>query len=123
LLNWLLEKGYVKELPIENGLKRYELTANGKALLEDQKTTRRKFREQGGFAPGAFFDNFITKIPTEKTAEIREAMKRLAISFFHLGMTLQEKSSAEAISESLKVVNEAAAKLEEINSKLKGEAK
>ena len=50
-------------------------------------------------------------------------MKRLAISFFHLGMTLQEKSSAEAISESLKVVNEAAAKLEEINSKLKGEAK
>ncbi len=123
LLNWLLEKGYVKELPTENGLKRYELTANGKALLEDQKTERRKFREQRGFAPGTFFDNILTKIPAEKSAEIRESMKRLAISLFHLGATLQEKYSAEAISESLKVVNETAAKLEEINSKLKGESK
>ncbi|MFB3889434.1 MAG: PadR family transcriptional regulator [Candidatus Bathyarchaeia archaeon] len=123
LLSWLQEKGFVKELPSENGLKRYELTANGKVFFEEQKNMRRRFREQAGFAPGAFFDNFLTKIPPEKTVEIREAMKRLAISFFHLGATLQDKYSSEAVEESLKVVSETAAKLEEIDRKLKGEKK
>src|SRR5512147_2945471 len=64
LLAWLQDNGFVKELPQESGLKRYELTQNGKALFEEQKKMRQKFREQAGFMPGQFFDSFLTKIPS-----------------------------------------------------------
>src|SRR4030067_3608411 len=66
LLAWLQDNGYVKELPSENGLKRYELTESGKALLAEQEKIRNKFREEAGFMPGQFFDSFLMKIPPEK---------------------------------------------------------
>jgi DNA-binding PadR family transcriptional regulator len=116
----LQDNGYIKELPAENGLKRYELTQIGKSLLEEQKSIRKKFRETVGFLPAPFFDNFLMKIPPEKTAEIRNTMRRLAISFFQLGSALQEEFSEQALNEALSAVNEASGKLEEINKKLKG---
>jgi DNA-binding PadR family transcriptional regulator len=120
LLAWLQDK----ELPTENGLKRYELTTSGKALLEEQKAIRRKFREEAGFVPTPpFFDAFFMKMPPEKCGEIRDAMRKLGIAFFQLGNTLQEKMSEQALNESLNAVNETAKKLEEINKKLKGEPK
>jgi hypothetical protein len=61
------------------------------------------------------------RIPPEKTVEIRNSIRRLAISFFHLGTTLQEKFSEQALNEALSAVDEASRKLEEINKKLKGE--
>ena len=121
LLSLLQEKGYIKELPTENGLKRYELTESGKSLFEEQKKIRKKFREETGFLQTPFFENFITKIPSEKTVEIRDSMKRLGVALFHLGTALQEKYSEQAVNESLRVVNEMAGKLEEINKKVKGE--
>jgi DNA-binding PadR family transcriptional regulator len=120
LLSWLQDNGYIKELPVENGLKRYELTQSGKALLDEQKQIRKKFREEVGFLPAPFFDSFLMKIPPEKTAEIRKSIKRLAISFFQLGSTLQEKFSEQALDEALSVVDEASRKFEEINKKIKG---
>jgi DNA-binding PadR family transcriptional regulator len=121
LLAWLQDNGCIKELPTENGLKRYELTQSGKALLEEQKKIRKKFREEVGFLPAPFFDSFFMKIPSEKTVEIRNSIRRLAIAFFQLGSTLQEKSSEQALNEALSVVDEMTRKLEEINKKLKGD--
>jgi len=121
LLAWLQDNGHIKELPTENGLKRYELTQSGKSLFEEQKKIRKKFREEIGFLPAPFFDNFLMKLPPEKTAEISSSIRRLAISFFQLGSALQEKFSEQAVSDALNAVNEASAKLEEINKKLKGE--
>ena len=120
LLSWLQDNGYIKELPVENGLKRYELTESGKALLDEQKQIRKKFREEVGFLPAPFFDSFLMKIPPEKTAEIRKSIKRLATSFFQLGSTLQEKFSEQALDEALSVVDEASRKFEEIDKKIKG---
>jgi hypothetical protein len=48
-------------------------------------------------------------------------MRRLAIAFFHVGSTLQEKFSEQALNEALSAVNETSNKLEEITKKLKGE--
>ena len=109
-------------MPTENGLKRYELTESGKSLLDEQKKIRKKFREVG-FLPSPFFDNFLMKMSPEKTGEIRESMKRIAIAFFQLGAMLQENFSEQSVNETLVVVNEAAGKLEEINKKLKGDKK
>jgi DNA-binding PadR family transcriptional regulator len=121
LLSWLQDNGYIKELPVENGLKRYELTESGKSLLEEQKKIRKQFREEVGFLPAPFFEGFIMKIPSEKTAEIRKSISRLAIAFFQLGSTLQEDFSEKALNETLSVVDEASRKFEEINRKFKGE--
>ena len=106
-------------MPVENGLKRYDLTESGKALLEEQKMIRRQVGEKGGFSP-AFFDNFFMKIPTEKTAEIYKSMKQLSRAFFHLGSGLQENFSEEALNEALGVLDEASTKFEAIYKKLKG---
>ena len=121
LLSWLQDNGYIKELPLENGLKRYELTESGKALLEEQKKIRKKFREEVGFTPAPFFDSLLMKIPPEKTVKIRNSMRRLAITFFQLGSTLQEKFSEQALDEALGAVDETSKKLEDINKKLKGD--
>ena len=119
LLSWLQEKGYIKELPTENGFKRYELTSTGKSLLEEQKMVRKKFREEAGFPPSPFFDNLLMKIPPQETAKIRQSMKRLAIAFFQLGEALQKNFSEEALKEALAAVDETARKLEQINKILK----
>jgi len=121
LLAWLQDNGYIKELPIENGLKRYELTESGKSLFEEQKKIRKKVREEGGFLPMPFLDSLLFKIPPEKTVEIRNSIRRFAIAFFHLGSTLQEKFSEQALNEALSAVDETSRKLEEINKKLKGD--
>jgi DNA-binding PadR family transcriptional regulator len=121
LLAWLQDNGYIKELPVENGLKRYELTESGKSLLEEQKKIRKQFREEVGFLPAPFFDSFLMKMPAEKTSEIRKSIRRLAIAFFQLGSILQENFSEEALDEALGVVDEATKKFEEINKKFKGE--
>lgn len=121
LLAWLQDNGHVKELPTENGLKRYELTSSGKALLEEQKKIRKKCREEVGFLPAPFFDSFLMKMPPEKTVEIRDAIRKLAITFFQLGTTLQEQMSEQALNETLSAVDEFSRKLEEINKKLKGD--
>jgi len=119
LLAWLQDNGHVKELPSENGLKRYELTESGKALLAEQEKIRDQFREEAGFMPGQFFDSFLMKIPPEKIGEIRGSMKRLAMAMFKVGNSLRDKYSEQALSDALRVVDETAKKLEEINQKLK----
>jgi DNA-binding PadR family transcriptional regulator len=121
LLAWLQDNGYVKELPSENGLKRYELSETGKALLEEQKSIRKKFREEAGFMPGQFFDAFLMKIPSDKIGEIRDAMKRFATAMFQVGNTLREKYSEQSLKEALRVLGETSTRLEELNKKLKGE--
>ena len=121
LLSWLQDNGYIKELPVENGLKRYELTESGKSLLAEQENIRRQFREDVGFLPAPFFDSFLMKIPTEKTTEIRTSVRRLAISFFQMGSALQGNFSEQTLDEALSVINEASKKFEEIEKKLKGE--
>jgi DNA-binding PadR family transcriptional regulator len=121
LLSWLQDNGYVKELPTENGLKRYELTENGKALLQEQKKIRQKFRE-AGFAPSPpFFDIAHKKLGAEKTLEARNSMRRLDRAIFQLDAALQENFSEQALNEVLKTVDETSRKLEEIAKKIKSD--
>jgi DNA-binding PadR family transcriptional regulator len=121
LLAWLQDNGYIKELPMENGLKRYELTETGKALLVEQKKIRKQLREEVGFLPAPFFDSLLMKISPEKKAEIRDSVRELAIAFFELSSSLQEHFSEQAVDEAKQVLDEATKKFNEINSKLKGE--
>jgi DNA-binding PadR family transcriptional regulator len=123
LLAWLQDNSYIKELPTENGFKRYELTQSGKDLLEEQTKIREKFRSDMGFMTNPFFDRFFNKIPEEKSNQIRASMKALLFSSIKLGKTLRENYSEKDLDEALKVLDEASKKIDEINIKLKGENK
>jgi DNA-binding PadR family transcriptional regulator len=120
LLAWLQDNAYIKELPTENGFKRYELTQSGKDLLEEQTKIREKFRDVG-FMTNPFFDRFFSNLPQEKTVQIRASMKRLLVSSIKLGKTLRENYSEKDLDEALKVLDDTSKKLEEMNDKLKGE--
>jgi DNA-binding PadR family transcriptional regulator len=133
LLAWLQDNGHIKELPAEqSGMKRYELTESGKALLEDQKKimvehrkrmkeyskSHMRFGEERFFGP-PFIGALLTGLPEEKLVEARKTMRKLVTAFFELGHSLGEHASEEAFDEALKLLDNTAEKLEEINEKLK----
>jgi len=120
LLSWLQDNNYVKELPTEEGgMKRYTLTDKGKALLEEQKKIRIKFRKEAKFMPPPFLGGLWFHIPPERTVELRRSMRRVFVAFFELGSNLEEHFSKQAIQDVRKILNETAEKLEELNRKLK----
>jgi DNA-binding PadR family transcriptional regulator len=134
LLAWLQDNGHIRELPAEqSGMKRYELTESGRALLEEQKkimVEQRKrlkeyaknhvgFRRERFFGP-PFMGALLAGLPEEKLVEARKTMRKLVTAFFELGRSIEEHASEEAFDEGLKLLNSTAEKLEEINHKLKG---
>ncbi len=121
LLAWLQDNQYINELPHENGMKRYELTQSGKDLLEEQTKIREKFRSDMGFMTNPFFDRFLGNIPEKKTNEIRTSLKRLLVASVKLGKAFRENYSEKDLDEALKILNDAAQKLEEMNAKLIGD--
>jgi DNA-binding PadR family transcriptional regulator len=121
LLAWLQDNAYVKELPTENGFKRYELTKSGKDFLEEQTNIREKFTQNSGFLASPFFDRFFGNVPEEKSNQIRNSMRRLFISSIKLGKALRENYSEKELDEALKVLDETSTKLEEIRTRVKGE--
>ena len=135
LLAWLQDSGHVKELLAEqSGMKRYELTESGKALLEEQKKiiaeqrkkmdenvkNHFKFRKERFFGP-PLIGALLAGLPEEKLVEARKTMRKLAVAFLELGRSIEEHASDEAFDEALKLLNSTAEKLEEINQKLKSE--
>jgi DNA-binding PadR family transcriptional regulator len=122
LLSYLQDSGYINELPTENGMKRYELTDNGKSLLDEQRSIMKKFKETMGF-PQSPFSNFFAKIPPEKAAKIHDTIRHAGTAMFQLSIALQENFSEQALEEAIKAVEEAAEKLEEVTKKIKDEPK
>ena len=121
LLAWLKDNGYLKELLTdESGLKRYELTQNGKKLLQEQRKIKTEFRKDAKFFAPPFLGALWFRIPPEKTAGVRESMHRAMSAFFELGASLEKKFSKEALDQARKVLDDAANRLEEIDRKLKG---
>jgi DNA-binding PadR family transcriptional regulator len=121
LLAWLQDNGYLKELPTDqSGRKRYELTQNGKKLLEEQRKIKMAFRKDAKFFAPPFLGALWFRIPPEKTAGVRESMHRAMSAFFELGASLEKKFSEEALDQARKVLDDTANRLEEIDRKLKG---
>ena len=123
LLSWLQDNAYIKELPTENGLKRYELTQAGKGLLEEQTEIREKFTQDGGLFATPLYDRFFGNAPKEKTDQIRGSMKRLVCSSMKLAKSLKDNYSENNLDEATKIIDEASDKLEQLNTKIKGEKK
>jgi DNA-binding PadR family transcriptional regulator len=121
LLAWLQDNAYIKEIPTENGLKRYDLTQSGKDLLEEQTKIREKFTENSGFLTSPFMDRFFGDIPLEKTKQIRLSMRKLVISSIKLAKAMKKEYSEKELDEALRILDEASEKLEGLNNRIMGE--
>jgi DNA-binding PadR family transcriptional regulator len=122
LLAWLQDNGYIKEVPTEeSGIKRYTLTDKGKKLLEEQRKVRAELRDKAKFLAPPFFGVMWCGLPAEKADELRESSRRLLKAFASIGITVGERFSEQVFKETIKVLNEAADKLEEIHRKLKAD--
>jgi DNA-binding PadR family transcriptional regulator len=122
LLAWLQDNGYIKEFPTEeSGIKRYTLTDKGKKLLEEQRKIRAQFRDKAKFLSPPFFGVMWCGLPAEKAAELRDSTRRLLKAFASVGMSVGERFSEQVFEETLKVLNEAAIRLEEISKRLRTE--
>ena len=120
LIAWLQDKGYAKEVPEqEAGIKRYTLTDQGKAFLEEHVKRKEELRRRFGFFmppfPGLPWFDFYPK----KTRELVEAGKKLVKANWNLLDSLREKYSEEVIIEAKEIIEQAAEKIDEIAKKLK----
>lgn len=114
LIAWLQDKGYAKEVPEqEAGIKRYTLTDQGKAFLQEHVKRKGELRRRFGFFMPWF--NFYPK----KTRELVEAGKKLVKASWSLLDSMHEKYSEEVIAEAKEVIEQAAEKIDEIAKKLK----
>lgn len=121
LLAWLQDNAYIKEIPTENGLKRYELTQTGKDFLAEQTKMREKWAENARFMASPIFDRMFGNIPEKRTSEIQASMKRFFVSSTQLARLMREHYSEKDLDEALKVLDEASSKLQAINNRLAGE--
>jgi len=121
LLAWLQDKGYIKEASEqEAGTKRYALTEQGKAFLEEHVKTREELRKRfKHFGPGpGFMGPMWFEFYPEKARELRRATKDLAIAVWNLRDALRREYSEKAAEEAKKALEEAAKKIDDIAKKL-----
>ncbi len=120
LLAWLQEKGYIQEAAEqEAGMKRYALTDQGKAFLDEHVKTyeglRERFRQ---FRPGpGFMGPMGFGFYPEEATELRRATRKLALSLWNLNDGLRRKYDEKTTGEAAKVLEEAASKIDAIVKK------
>jgi len=120
LLAWLQDNNYIEELaPEGNNVKRYILTENGEALLQEQRRIKKQLRKEARSVPPPILGALWFRIPPEKTRRLRESMRRLVSAFFELGSDLEENFSDQALEETWKVLDDTASKIEEVRRRLK----
>jgi len=120
LLALLQDNGYiVEDTQKEVGIKRYILTEQGKAFLEEHVKTREEQRKRfQHFGPGpGFFGPMWFEFYPEKAEELRTATRELAVALWNLHDRLRKKYSEEAVEEAKKVLEEVAKRIRDITEK------
>lgn len=121
LLAWLQDKGYIKEADgQEAGVKRYTLTDQGKAFLEEHVKTReelrKRFRHFGPPGPG-FMGPMWFDFP-QGSREILMSAKDMAMALWSFHDKLKRQYSEKALKEVQKVLEDTTKKIEEITKQL-----
>jgi DNA-binding PadR family transcriptional regulator len=122
LMAWLQDKGYIKEAPAseqEAGIKRYTLTEQGKAFLEEHGKTKEELHKRFRFFGPPFMGSIWLELYPEKARELRRATKELALAIWGLKEKLCREYSEKAAEEAGEVLKEAAEKIERIAKELK----
>jgi DNA-binding PadR family transcriptional regulator len=104
LLSWLLDSGYTRELSdSEAGIRRYELTEEGKKLLEEDEQRREQFKGARFF--GQQFDDEYEPMPEEALGFVDSWMK-MRRAGFALRRKLRDEYSESLVTEAKKLVDD-----------------
>ena len=119
LLAWLQDKGYTKEVSDQDpGMKRYTLTDEGKAFLQEHVKRKKELREKfGAFRPPFHRFPWLNSYPKE-AKELLETGKSFMKASWNLLDNLREKYSEEIATQAKEVLKQATEKLNEITKKL-----
>ena len=120
LLAWLQSKGYIKELPVEEGLKRYMLTRHGEKFFEEQEELKKKLQKKLEVFGPPPFGGFWFGFNHEKLQELREPATEFVKALFELWKNLRENFTEESLMEACKFLRHITEEVKEMNSKIGG---
>lgn len=104
LLSWLLDSGYTKELTdSEAGVRRYELTEEGKKFLEEDK--QRRDQNKGARFFGQQFEEWDGPMPDE-ARELVDSWRKMRKVGYALRRKLRDEYSDSLAAEAKKLVDD-----------------
>ena len=119
LMSWLQEKDFIKGVPTEEaGMKRYTLTNQGKAFVEEHMKRREEMRKRFSFLGPPFFEFFWLDVDPKGAQELGEASQRLVKVMLDLRENLRKRHSQTAVNEAKIAIEKTVKKIDEINKKL-----
>jgi DNA-binding PadR family transcriptional regulator len=118
LLAWLQDKGYTKmEDSQEQGIKRYSLTPEGKAFLEELVERKKEIQNKFGGFRHHFMAPWMNSYP-ENAKELFDAGKDFMKANWRLFDELRKKHTKEAINKAKEVIVQATDKINQITKEL-----
>ena len=118
LMSWLQEKDFIKGVPTEEaGMKRYTLTNQGKAFVEEHMKRREEMRKRFSFLGPPFFEFFWLDVDPKGAQELGEASQRLVKVMLDLRENLRKRHSQTAVNEAKIAIEKTVKKIDEINKK------
>jgi DNA-binding PadR family transcriptional regulator len=113
LLSWLLDSGYTRELSdSEAGVRRYELTDEGKKFLEED--TQRREQDKGTWFFGQQFNDWEGPIP-EEARELVDSWRKMRRAGFVLRRTLRDNYSETLVTEAKQIVDDFVEKISRLS--------
>lgn len=120
LLAWLQKNGYAVEQPVEkSGMKRYALTETGKEFLEEQKKLSMGLENKEKAMTFCLMDLLWFDGQDEMAGDLHKSMVRLVSALSEFKAIMNQNVSKKAAMDVKEVADEAAQKIEDINSSLK----
>jgi len=113
LLSWLLDSGYTRELSdSEAGVRRYELTEEGKKFLEEEELRRDQHKGAHFFGPQ--FEDWEGPMP-EEARELIDSWRQMKRAGFALRRKLRDDYSESLATEAKKIVDDFVEKISRLS--------
>ncbi|MFW9806187.1 MAG: PadR family transcriptional regulator [Candidatus Thorarchaeota archaeon] len=113
LLSWLLDSGYTRELSdSEAGVRRYELTDEGKKFFEEDK--QRRDQEKGGWFFGPQFESMDRPI-SEEDRELIDSWRKMRQANFTLRRKIRDDYSESLVKDAKKIIDEFVEKISKLS--------
>jgi DNA-binding PadR family transcriptional regulator len=113
LLSWLLDSGYTRELSdTEAGVRRYELTDEGRKFLQEEEQRRDQYKGARFFGPQ--FDDWEGPMPQE-ARELIDSWRKMRKAGFILRKKLRDNYSDSLAREAKQIVDEFVEKISRLS--------
>jgi DNA-binding PadR family transcriptional regulator len=113
LLSWLLDSGYTRELSdSEVGVRRYELTKEGKRFFEEHE--QRREQDKGARFFGPQFNDWEGPMP-EEARELVDSWQKMRRAGYALRRKLRDDYSESLVLEAKKLVDDFAEKISRLS--------